>query len=123
MTAPEFVRCEAGHVTLAGASVCRSCHKGTRGTLLTSAKYRAPQDYRWRDKAACREMPPEMFQPRDEVTAKRAQHVCLTECPVMAQCALEAKAQGRFIVGVWAGKWYREPVPKPPKTELREAQR
>lgn len=113
--ASQWVKCPAGHVNLASNVECRSCLKpsGVAGTVLAAVnKYRAPQDFRWRDKAACREMPPDMFQPTNEVDARKAKRVCRTPCPVFAQCRIEAKAQGRWIVGVWAGEWFPDPSVK-----------
>lgn len=60
----------------------------------------------WRDKAACRDMDPELFFPATQVEKRLALKACST-CPVTHECARYAeelaKINGYPLQGIWGG--------------------
>lgn len=72
-------------------------------------------DPNWRDRAGCRQVDPELF--HNPTRAAEARHVCLSHCPVRAEClrwARNADLTHPQVVGglVWAYQRYN-------RTELR----
>lgn len=56
---------------------------------------------RWMERAACADMPCDMFFPSDGAGVVRAQRVC-AKCPVIVQC-LEYALKNQVDHGVWGG--------------------
>lgn len=69
----------------------------------------APEDSRWRDRAACLKEDPELFFPEGKTGIHLAQineakRVCNHRCPVRTQCATWALDNPRDAAGgVWGG--------------------
>lgn len=60
----------------------------------------------WRNKAACRDMDPELFFPATRVEERLALKACFT-CPVVFECARYAEEldliNGYPLQGIWGG--------------------
>lgn len=60
----------------------------------------------WRDKAACRDMDPELFFPTTRGEERLARKACST-CPVILECARyaaeHALINGYPLQGIWGG--------------------
>ena len=60
----------------------------------------------WRDKAACRDMDPDLFFPATRVEERLALKTCFT-CPVVFECARYAAElaviNGYPLQGIWGG--------------------
>lgn len=61
----------------------------------------------WRDKAACRDVDPDLFFPATQVEERLARKACST-CPVILECARYAEEQalinGYPLQGIWGGR-------------------
>lgn len=63
-------------------------------------------DMAWMERARCRDVPPEVFFPRDGVGVEAARRYC-AECPVTGPC-LEYALVNRIEHGVWGGASERQ---------------
>lgn len=61
-----------------------------------------PRPARWRQRAACRGLPPALFFPPPDTPAGDALDVC-ARCPVRADCDADATTNGEEY-GIWGGR-------------------
>lgn len=59
-------------------------------------------DERWRKRAACRDLDPDLFFVEQGQAADRARDICDEQCPVRVDC-LEYAISAREEFGIWGG--------------------